>query len=563
MGPARDVPESERLSRPSVLLLLGGLVLGLYLRLAGLTDEALMGDELHALERVETSFAASATHFDLLGSHLAFPLLQRLAVVCLGPGMVTYRLPAILAGCLGLLLFFPLGRALVGARAAWLATLFLAVHPMHVFYSRFARAYSLVFLLALVLVWGLYRALPDARRGWRRGPAALAALCAGLLPWVHLSSAGLVAGLALATLGLAWRARGRAADAAVAGGLFAAAGALTLLLHAPARASLGLYFEQVARQDPSETGSLPGMATLLGGSLTAGIVLGLAGLLGAGWLARRAPRAAWLCLAAALGPGVVLLATRPVGMDYAWSRYLMGSLPFLVVLASAGVFAGLRLLVSERVSERTAPFTSATFTTALLLGLLAWHVARGPLFGGGLRRAQFQNTYLALHELPAFDVPFDETPAFYGELARAPGPLTIIEYPVAAGTTKLYRNYALQHPQRTLVGLLEEPGPIRRAGPYVHLSNEADLEASGAAYLVLHGQIGRETRRYLQFVARQWTQIENWGDRHLMEKTLLRTNVSSENVQALRGRLLRRYGEPCFADGQLEVWDLRARARER
>ena len=63
-----------------------------------------------------------------------------------GESVFTFRLPFVLAGLLGLWLCFPVARALVGARAAWLATLLLAVHPMHVFYSRFARAYSIVFL---------------------------------------------------------------------------------------------------------------------------------------------------------------------------------------------------------------------------------------------------------------------------------------------------------------------------------------------------------------------------------------------------------------------------------
>src|SRR6185503_15460625 len=129
-----------------------------------------------------------------------FPLLQRAAMDVFGPTVFSYRLPALVAGLLGLWLLYPLGRHLVGRGPAWLATLLLAVHPMHAYYSRFARAYTLVFLLGLVLAFSLVRALEGRRRAWIGF-----ALASALLPWVHLSTAAPVAVVDLVAIVLAWR----------------------------------------------------------------------------------------------------------------------------------------------------------------------------------------------------------------------------------------------------------------------------------------------------------------------------------------------------------------------
>ena len=191
-------------------VLAGALGLGAWLRLQGLADLPLYGDEHHTVflkiegryvDLAEVSYGAILKTFDEVGSHVALPLLQRLSLDVFGAGVVPFRLVAIVPGLLALLLAYPLLRRFVERDAAALATALLAVNPMVVYYSRFARGYALALLLALVLGWAVRSTLDRERRG-KSGWVALVA-SAALLPWVHLSTLGFVLALALATLALA------------------------------------------------------------------------------------------------------------------------------------------------------------------------------------------------------------------------------------------------------------------------------------------------------------------------------------------------------------------------
>ena len=64
--------------------------------------------------------------------------------------------------------FYVVARRLTGTRAALFATAFLAVSPLHVFYSQFARYWALVFLFSAIYPYALYLGVRD------RSPRALA-----------------------------------------------------------------------------------------------------------------------------------------------------------------------------------------------------------------------------------------------------------------------------------------------------------------------------------------------------------------------------------------------------
>jgi mannosyltransferase len=69
-------------------------------------------------------------------------------------------LPAIF-GVLAIPVFFVMSRKLIGARAALFGTLLLSVSPLHVYYSQFARYWSLVFLLCCVYPYAIYIGLRE------------------------------------------------------------------------------------------------------------------------------------------------------------------------------------------------------------------------------------------------------------------------------------------------------------------------------------------------------------------------------------------------------------------
>ncbi len=137
------------------------------------------------------------------------------------------RLPSALFGAAATPIVFALGRALFGRRAGWIAALFLAVHPLHVFYSREARVYPLLLCLTMLVLLALWRALDsDSRRAWILFGAALVAVCYSHFYGLFLAGA---AGLAI----LFWSRDGRTrvrGIAAVAAALLAFAPYLAMTL---------------------------------------------------------------------------------------------------------------------------------------------------------------------------------------------------------------------------------------------------------------------------------------------------------------------------------------------
>src|SRR5262249_43831400 len=123
-----------------------------------------------------------------------------------------------------------------------------------------------------------------------------------------------------------------------------------------------------------------------------------------GWRERRA--SVVLAGAALLGPLALLFATNPRGMDYPWARYVLSALPFLAAVAASALTAW------------AARFAPASERAAILAGaalLLAQHWT-GPIGPRTPGDGSYSNTYLAMHELSAFDEPYPATPEFYRTL---------------------------------------------------------------------------------------------------------------------------------------------------
>ena len=132
------------------------------------------------------------------GGHLL--LLQRLGLDLLGGTPWALRLPALLGAVVSLLLVQPVGRRLVGEAPAAVATLGLALSPIHVFYTRYGRAYSMATCLGVLFVLALVRILDEERP--RARWFVLLAITGALVPYAHLFGATFVAPVAAVGLAL-------------------------------------------------------------------------------------------------------------------------------------------------------------------------------------------------------------------------------------------------------------------------------------------------------------------------------------------------------------------------
>lgn len=518
------------------------LALGLWLRVRGVAELPLHGDEYHTLAAADGTVGAILTTFDTVGSHVPLPLVQKLALDVFGPGVVSFRLVALVPGILTLLLAYPLLRRWVGSDAAVLATALLAVNPMAIYYTRFARGYALGLFLALVLGWAVARVL--ARAGKSGLNFASLVLAAAFLPWVHLSTLGFVLALGLAASALAWR-RSRAEGLRMFGA-FAGAGALAFVLFLPVLRQVLAYFGGLTSEDPPLDWF--GVPTLIAGAAVPAWAWLLCLPLGAAFAWREHHERVLLTAAAALGPLALLLAKNPPGMDYAWARYLLSPLPFLAALVAAG-FVGL---------VRCVPRGGAPLALVLGSALCAAQFWLGPSGPRAAQDGSFANTYLALHPLPAFDEPWPAASPFYAELAAEPA-VRIAEVPhLIDRSVFLYRNHALRHGKQVCIGWAGELPRGIDGWPY---SRVMELTSARADYVVLHKDPPREVASYFTWVfADLWPRTRNASDETFMrrqENVHLDGLVPAATMAGIAARLTEKLGPPVHEDEWVLVWRTR------
>ena len=530
------------------------IALGLWWRIAGIDVTPLYGDEFHGARVAVLPYAEILRTFEVHGTHVPLPLLQRACVEAFGPGLWSLRLPALVFGVLSLVLLYPIARPWVGRGAALVATCALAVSPLHIYYSRFARAYALEMFLALVLVWSVHRWRTAEWKGVL-GPLVFVVALA-LLPWVHLASAGLVLGVALAAAGVAWADAGRPTGSLkplVAAGV---AAGICYALYVPLLEQLTEFLTLYSSKTQERPDGAAGVLELLGGGRVAGGMLALGLLVATAWLARDRPATAAVLGAAVLGPVIVLVARMPHGMEYAYARYLLVGLPLMLTLAA------------------WLPVRLAGERWGLVVGvvLVAAGYVTGPRSPWRADDRPFDNTYLALADLPAFNRPYARGPELYAQLAVDPEVETIIEAPaLTLRTVMLLRNYRLTHGKRVLLGLAREQRPdvgdrrerfipVTADGPYVLLD---DIEAmrARAQILVLHKRPTGELEEYWRWVFEQaWPLDRRWGDAGLMGRLDLETvpdQYLDKLTKGLKRRLTTELGEPIFQDPTVVAWDLR------
>jgi uncharacterized membrane protein len=181
-------PTHRRHGRVTGVLLAALVVLAFALRFYRLGDWGFDSDETFTLR--------DSVHIDPGNPR---PLLYLLNHYLLGPLLPLDEfglrlLPAVF-GVLAIPTFYLVARRLVGTRAALFGALLLTFSGLHVYYSQFARYWSLVFLLTTIYPFAIYLGLREHNRrllilGFLAGVVAVLAhpasvlLVGGLGPWI-------------------------------------------------------------------------------------------------------------------------------------------------------------------------------------------------------------------------------------------------------------------------------------------------------------------------------------------------------------------------------------------
>jgi len=536
------------------------LLLGTWWRLRSVGGALLFGDELHTLRDITGGYADVLTRFSDTGSGMALPLLQRIGIDIFGAGHWSIRAPAWIAGLALLYSTLPLARRIVGSERAAVYTLALvAGHPLLIFYSHFGRAYSLVALLAVLLLERLMSVV-DGRSSARDSLPWLAVLTA-LLPWAHPTALGFVlpayAGTLLALQLDDTRSapeRGRAAEAiAVALGL---GGLLCVLLHLPAAGSMRDFFLTKTTDEYYGSFGIGDVVALLFGGRLVAIAMVLGFFTSAGFLARQWGARSLPLLLGCVGPAAAIVIVRPYGDAYAYARYVLPA----VVPAFMVIGWGLEQVMAQSPVYLRRPEMRAT---ALGMALLGVHVIAGGLAPLTARGGPHANTYLGMLRLPAFDVEWPDAPPFYRSLRQrdqaSRAPLHVAEWPALTTRTRhLYRSYYLMHGVDTSLAPFPGEFPRMPKGPYVNLQDEAWRKHTDADYLIVHLDIETELKDYWAFVyERVVPALPAPGLKALLERHERYGGVLRPAHPRLLARLEAELGEPSYRDRYVVVWKLR------
>lgn len=485
------------------------MVVGAAIRLDQIREQIVLDDEWHALHAIlRFGYGRILAHFGWTDVCIPLAVYDKAVADTVGLSEMWMRLPVLLAG-VGSLLVLPLMlRAWVGRGASTSLAWLLAISPLHVFLSRFARPYAISLLLVMVGALAFARWWEDGRTRWT-------VLIVGgfvLAPYFHLS----VLPVVLATLGLGLAGAGWGGGGgrrprevvllgvAVAVGLAVLVGLPLAVDHAAlaykaGRARLGAPMAAGALELMAGTARTPALAALAALVLAGSLVL-----------ARERPRLLVLLGAMALAGPVAILVTRPVSVDapIVSARYCLVVLPVALLLAAVALARG-----EQWLRARLGACPPGTLTALAVVGLF---------FSGPLPRLHARPNNWTNHGW--FQYAYDparldwrcppEVPRFYRELAaQPPGSLRILEAPWWHAWENVYFPcYQRVHRQYMAIGFvapreraaspsglpraaelpLLAPGAPFRFRNFVHVSDEAGLRRRAIRYVVFHRSLEAE-----------------------------------------------------------------------
>lgn len=456
----------------------------------------------------------------------------------------------------------PDGAPGIAGRWAALYCALLVVSPSLLYYSRIARPYALIALLAPLAVAGFWRWWNGGGTRW----SVLFVLAGGFSAWLHLGTAPFLGApflYAVADLLLSRRAGGaggreRSAPGPVPGwgGLIATAAGLAAAVAAflvPALPSfLRLLRDKADHEVAGGAGFVWDVARLQAGSARhlVAALFWLAVALSFVLALRRARRAAvyGASLVACQWLGIVAI-LQPQGyhLPIVLNRYVLVTLPLVLLLLAYGLAHAWARLAGSKPAGRWA---AAAAPWLAVVGL----AAAGPYAADpALRFGPFAGhpSSIAFFEPPA-GIPVAALPGVYSLIGREPGDGAVIE--LTGGTAGYQQRTALaiwrahHRPMITAVDtrMVRQPGlGLRTVVPF----DPARMEASAGRFVVLHRDLPRLGR------------LNRYGPgSDAAARATPRRHPAVVKARQAGRKLVAAWGAPDLVDGSEWVWDL-ARVR--
>lgn len=167
------------------LFFLLAVVVGAWLRFYEIKEQILADDEWHALRAVlSRPLGNILSHFGHSDYCIPLAALYKLLYPLTGLSEMTVRIPVLLFGVASLILLPPMVRLIMGKETGTIFAWLLAVSPMHIYFSRYARPYAVSLFLIFMGFLAFYQWWATGRRRW----AVLYGVCTVLGPYFHLTT---------------------------------------------------------------------------------------------------------------------------------------------------------------------------------------------------------------------------------------------------------------------------------------------------------------------------------------------------------------------------------------
>ena len=351
---------------------------GIFVRAFRIGEQLILDDEWHALNAVQDhGYTWIFSHLGHADHSIPLTLLYEFFSHTIGLSEITMRAPSLLAGVLMLVMLPLLMRPWLQRGECMTMAALIAISPFLINYSRIARPYALLGLLAGA-------SIPLAWRWWQtrhRGAGFAWFACTVLGAWLNPVSLALTAGPFLWFGGgavAAWRRqRHHRPLLRLAAMATAMAAGITALMFAPMSNDFAsLAVKSGVHQVDAQT-FIVGLSLFTGSGypiVVAAMVI--AAMIGWAGLYRRDPSFSMylLMIAAAATLAITLTGAEWIMQGLVLARYLLGLLPLYLALAAIGL-----VLVSRTLARvfKLRSGTGGVFITAALLALLM----TGPLPG--------------------------------------------------------------------------------------------------------------------------------------------------------------------------------------
>lgn len=486
-------------------LLTMAILAGSGLRMYQIKTQIIADDEWHAIYMArDLEFSSIASHFGGADVSTPIALFYRLVITTFGLSEWIMRAPVIFFGLLSLVVFPVIVRKFFDPMTSVLFAWLLAISPIHIYYSRFARPYSIALFFSFcgVSVFYLWWTTRNSRWKW------LYAICAIVGPYFNLSVLPVLAApFALAYILAIWK-LDRYSEFSLKEitqlSLVVVAG-LGVLLLPPIYGDFAALAEKAGHGTLTIVAAIDAFELLLGMDEVRWVqAVSLAVMaLGSLFLLRRQRRFALLFGTSTAAAILTILISRPKGIEFpiVIARYALFLLPILLIVLAGGL-----RMIGSFIFGNTRP-------VAIIMGM-AWVVVlakAGPLQRIYYAPNNFTND-AAFEYYPSF-LPernlyvkylSHQVPAYYAELGRQPpASLRIVEAPwYYEWAFNPYPFYQRIHHQIVEIGFVRsEPDPVGEVSAFdprfqfhnfVHLLDQKSLCAHKIDQVIFHKDLERE-----------------------------------------------------------------------